>query len=129
MRNDIVILDDKSPVTMAKMFVAQHPHFKYWQDVAHDWNGRIYQEVDKGAVNKMTYEFIERCVVMVQKKVNGKPVEGEIEPMRVRANKNTADELIRAIKAETYRPTHEPQFSDCNIVAFANGLFDLRENT
>jgi P4 family phage/plasmid primase-like protien len=113
----------------------QRPHLVHYRDDFMDFKAGAYHMVGDGAINAHVWKFLDKASAK-RKDGHGKDAETKIVPFC--PNRNSVGETLAALKAITYLNSHyeapcwlngRTDLPSNQIIAFPNGLLDLRNNT
>jgi P4 family phage/plasmid primase-like protien len=127
-----VIVSDTDHLERARLArEKQRPHLLHHRDDFIDWEKGAYRIIEAGTITAELWNFLDNAIA--RRKISKRPPVWEAMPFR--PNRHSVAETLAALKAISHlNPDIEsPCFLDdktepppCELVAFPNGLLDLR---
>jgi hypothetical protein len=131
-----LILSDSNHMKRArKMRDLQRPHLVHYRDDFMDYKDGAYRTVEDGAIDSHIWLFLDKAYA---NRKDGRGVNAELKTVRFCPNRKSVGETMAALKSITRLNSYTEMPSWLNdrtdlppdqIIAFPNGLLDLRSNT
>jgi P4 family phage/plasmid primase-like protien len=134
-KGQVIVSDSNHMKRARKMRDLQRPHLVYYRDDFRDFKAGAYQIIEEGAITAHAWHFLDKAKAK-RKDGRGKDAVKKIVPFC--PNRNSVGETLAALKAITHLNSYveapcwlngRTDLPPNQIIAFPNGLLDLRNNT